>query len=201
MRARLALFFKSVEVELREVVLRDKPDDMLKASPKGTVPVLKLPDGRILEESLDIMLWAVEQPMANSVFPEFSPPTQAMLDLINEIDGPFKHNLDRYKYANRYEDVEALPHREACLATLQKLDERLVENDFLFSNHMTFADIAIAPFIRQFANTDKDWFSATPYKHLQEWLNVFCTSPHFAAVMLKYPQWHSLDEVTVFPST
>lgn len=199
MRARLALSAKSVEVELREVILRDKPSDMLKASSKGTVPVLMLPDGTILEESLDVMLWAAKQPSDNPDVPKMNEPSNEMMCLISQIDGPFKHNLDRYKYANRYEGGDGVMERDACSSVLQGLNDRLSRQDYLFGAHITFADYAIAPFIRQFANTDKIWFYATPYNYLQNWLDEFCDSRSFNSIMNKYPQWHKGDEKTIFP--
>jgi len=200
MRARLALKANFIKVELREIILRNKPAEMLATSPKGTVPVLILPDGQVLDESLDIMLWAMKQTSNDSAFDKITYPTDSMVSLIKEIDGPFKHNLDRYKYANRYEDTNATDHRTACIAVLQKLDDLLSTNKYLFSGNLTFADIAIAPFIRQFANTDIEWFNETSFHHLQVWLTDFCDSPYFTSIMMKYSPWKDDNNIIFFPN-
>ena len=155
MRARMALVLCGQKVRLRELVLRDKPAEMLEVSPKGTVPVLILPDGRVIDESLDVMHWAVGQ--AGEGAP-IAPPTDDMLALITENDGPFKGHLDRYKYATRYEDVDEVEHREAGAVFVARLNEQLAMAGQLFGPEPGFADYAIFPFIRQFRVADPDWF-------------------------------------------
>lgn len=188
MRARLALDVSETAVEHREILLRDKPQAMLDASPKGTVPVLVLPDGTVLEESLDVMRWA----LARHDPEDWLAPREAdMAALIETCDGPFKHHLDRYKYAARYEDADAETHRDAARVYLQTLDTRLRDTSQLFGDSMTMADAAIFPFVRQFANTDRDWFDALDLPGLQAWLARHLASARFARIMEKYPLWVS----------
>ncbi|MDF1747668.1 MAG: glutathione S-transferase [Alphaproteobacteria bacterium] len=200
MRARLALSVSRQKCALREVVLRDKPAQMIEISPKATVPVLHLPQGDVLEESLDIMLWALNQ---NDPGHWLSPPQgtrSEMIDLIDRNDGPFKHHLDRYKYPHRYDDVtDATEHRQAGFDILIELNDRLAETDQLFGAQISLADAALFPFIRQFANTDRDWFDAQPLPHLQRWLTGHLSSPLFEGIMAKYPAWQAGDKEPVFP--
>ena len=185
MRARLALAASETPVEHREVLLRDKPAAMLAASPKGTVPVLVLPDGTVIEESLDIMRWALgcNDPL------RWLAPGKAMFDLVARNDGPFKQALDRYKYPNRYPGEDPLNHRAGGLDFLTEIEARLTGSPFLFGEAMSLADAAIFPFVRQFAHTDRDWFAALGLPHLQAWLTAHLASPIFATVMKKYPVW------------
>jgi glutathione S-transferase len=188
-RARLALRASEIELELREVVLADKPAEMLEASPKGTVPVLIDARGQVLEESHDIMLWALQQndPMAWIVSDQkIQADTQA---LIERNDGFFKHYLDRYKYAVGYPEHPAEYYRDQARDFLIQLEQLLEQNSYLLSDRMTLADIAIFPFVRQFAFVDKDWFDATPYAQMQNWLEALLQSELFQSVMKKYPRW------------
>lgn len=199
MRARMAVRAAGQTCELREVVLRDKPQEMLDASPKATVPVLVLQDGLVIDESFDIMMWALR---ANDpqgwLEPQEGSLTQ-MIELVESCEADFKPHLDRYKYSNRYEDAHPEEHRARAEVYLQQLEERLQPGDFLFGARQSLADIAIAPFIRQFANTDRDWFDASPYPQLKNWLEDFLGSQVFLPVMTKFLQWHSGDEPLVFP--
>lgn len=189
MRARLALVAGGQQCELREVVLRNKPAALLQASPKGTVPVLVLPDGRVIEQSLDIMLWALGRHDPEGWLVPESGSQADMLALIAECDGPFKHGLDRYKYPDRYDNVDPLQHRAACAAWLQGLETRLQQGPGLFGARACLADAAIMPFVRQFAQVDRSWFDAQPWPALHAWLGAWLESPHFKAVMHKYTPW------------
>jgi glutathione S-transferase len=195
MRARMALSGSGQQVELREVVLRDKPAEMIKASPKATVPVLVLVDNQVLEESLDIMLWALHQNDPHGWLAKNDQVREDMLALATDIDDSFKHHLDQYKYASRMvgdgEDVThfAHHHRSAAMESLTGLEKRLQNHNFLFGDRLSFADIAIAPFVRQFANTDVQWFALQPCPRLQTWLTKFVESHLFVSVMDKYPKW------------
>ena len=185
MRARLALHVSGLAVEHREILLRDKPDAMLAASPKGTVPVLVLPDGTVIDESLDIMRYALglndpENWLAHG---------EAMFELIARNDGPFKQALDRYKYPGRYPGENPDDHRAAGLEFLVELDARLANSPCLFGEAMSLADGAIFPFVRQFAHTSLDWFSEQELPNLQAWLSVLLASPIFASIMTKWPIW------------
>ncbi|KWV95483.1 glutathione S-transferase [Erythrobacter sp. AP23] len=183
MRARMALSVSGAQYEHREVVLRDKPPQMLEASPKGTVPVLVAENGEVLEESLDVMRWALGQSDPEGWLDRDDPA------LIEANDGPFKHHLDRYKYATRYDDVDPEEHRAAAFDILRMLEERLEAGAYLCGEQRGFADIAIFPFIRQFANADRAWFDVQDLPKLQAWLEGLITSDLFTGVMQKHPQW------------
>jgi glutathione S-transferase len=201
MRARLAISSAGLTCRLREVVLRDKPDEMLDASPKGTVPVLVLGDATVIDQSLDIMRHALASGDPERwLSPEEGSP-EAMLDLISACDGPFKHHLDRYKYASRYEDEGAIAedHRDAGSVFLKTLDERLETRHQLFGERVSLADMAVMPFIRQFANTDRAWFDSAPYPHLKTWLAGHLDSERFKRIMPKFAQWKTGAEEPVFP--
>ncbi len=201
MRARMAIAAAGVECRLREVVLREKPDEMLEASPKGTVPVIVEADGTVIEESLDVMAWALGQNDAdNWLTPELG--TRADMDaLIAESDGPFKRALDRYKYPNRYEDegVVREDQRALGLEFLAKLNAQLSDRPHLFGIRVSYADIAIFPFVRQFANTDRAWFDVQDLPHLQAWLAGHLDSSRFKQIMPKFAQWRTGDEEPAFP--
>ncbi|KAF2405746.1 glutathione S-transferase [Pseudomonas antarctica] len=181
MRARLALRYSGVPVQIVEVSLKTKPAQMLALSPKGTVPVLSV-DGRVIEESLDIMQWALAQHDPEDWLLQGDP---AVLELIAENDQVFKHHLDRYKYADRYPQQPMEHYRAEGEVFLQKLEGLLAQRAFLLADHLSLADAALAPFVRQFAHVDRDWFASTPYQHLQNWLQRFLESPLFIAVMAK----------------
>lgn len=192
MRARLALLASRQQVELREVVLRDKPDEFLAVSPSGTVPCLMAGD-TVLDESLDIMIWALSQNDPQG----WLDMSKAGHALIARADGPFKHALDRTKYAARYPEEDAAEHRAYASAFLADLDAQL--GDWLYERP-TLADYAILPFVRQFAFIDKTWFDAQPWPNLQRWLETFLASPEFNAIMDKYPQWRAGDPAIRFPT-
>jgi len=194
MRARMALLVSETTVRLREVVLRDKPDEMIAASPKATVPVLVLPDGEVIDESLAIMRWALGRHDPQ----HWLQGSDAEAVLIAEADGPFKHHLDRYKYPVRYDNVDPLEHRAGGLAFLEKLDSLIQKSGQLAGERPTLADHAISPFVRQFANNDRDWFDSLPLPALQKWLADHLASPLFATTMQKYPQWQSGEEEPLF---
>ncbi|WP_323003318.1 glutathione S-transferase [Denitromonas sp.] len=187
-RARLALWQAGVVVALREVVLRDKPAHLLEISPKGTVPVLRLPDGRVLEESLDIMLWALRQNDPDGWLTAGDGAEQAALISRNDVD--FKPLLDRYKYAERFPEKPAVAWRKAAIAAhLADLETRLTGQAYLFGDTPSLADAALLPFVRQFAAVDPAWFDAAPLPALRRWLNAWLDSPLFAAVMVRHRTW------------
>jgi glutathione S-transferase len=181
-RARLALLLSGQAVALREVVLRNKPDALRQASPKATVPVLVLPDGQVIDQSLDIMRWALDH-----CDPEgWLIRQDAALIAVN--DGPFKYHLDRTKYPDRHGSDPAT-HRAAALDLLQALDGRLHDRDQLCGATRGLTDMAIFPFVRQFAAIDPVWFVAQPLPHLRRWLDGHLQSTLFAAAMLRVPPW------------
>ncbi|WP_096662324.1 glutathione S-transferase [Polaromonas sp. AET17H-212] len=196
MRARLALAVSAQPYELREVVLRNKPAELLAASPKGTVPVLLLAGGEVLDESLDIMRWALgRHDPAQWLAPPGAPPDE-MAALIAANDGDFKRHLDRYKYPHRHADESggadaagfALAHRTQAARWLAQLDARLA-GGWLLGSRASLADMALLPFVRQFAHTDADWFATQPWPRLQGWLVAFEASALYAGVMQKQAPW------------
>lgn len=191
MRARLALQASGMEVELREIELKNKPAEMLQLSPKGTVPVLVLTDGHVIEQSLEIMLWALQRQDPLRWLPADDAALQATLAAIATNDGPFKRALDRYKYPGRHGLTDGTAHRDEGAQTLQGWEQVLQTQAFLNGADWGLQDAAIAPFVRQFAHTDKTWFAAQAWPHLQRWLAAFEESRAFAAVMHKVPVWHS----------
>lgn len=196
MRARLAIQSASIPCELREILLRDKPEAFLTASPKGTVPVVVTND-QVIEESLDVMRWALGQNDPEGWLD--MPPTGEAL--IAEADGPFKRALDRTKYAVRYPDVDVAAERALAGAFLIKLNDLLADQPWLFGDRPTLADFAILPFVRQFAHIDLDWFDAQPWPGVRDWLTRFKTSDRFAAIMGKYDTWTPGAPAIQFPES
>lgn len=191
MRARLALLQAGQRVELREIVLRNKPDAFLAVSADATVPCLVLPE-RVISESLDIMRWALGQ---NDPDHWLDMPAEGAA-LIARCDGPFKHALDRTKYASRYPDDDPTRHLAVATGFLDDLNTQL--DSWIFARP-TLADMAILPFVRQFAFIDKPWFDAQPWPALQDWLARFLDSPAFAQVMQKHERWQPGQASVFFP--
>ena len=189
MRARLAIAASGQACELREVVLRNKPAALLAASPKATVPVLVLPDGTVLEQSLDIMWWALRRHDPDQWLAPNGSSEAEILALVAECDGPFKQALDRCKYPERHPDTSLEAQRSKASGWLVQLDARLAATGHLLGHHGTLADMAIAPFVRQFAAIDSGWWAAQPWPHLQAWLARWLASPLLGQVMHKYPPW------------
>ena len=186
MRARMALLQASIEFDAHEIVLRDKPGEMLAISPKGTVPVLVLPDGRVIEQSLDIMRWAFEGRDQQGWWQNADTP--ASRDLIALNDGSFKQQLDVYKYPNRHPGSDPTFHRDQAVnCLLQPLERGLAIDPFLGGNRPSAADLAIFPFVRQFRAVDAAWFDAQPLAATQQWLQGWLGSELFKACMKKLP--------------
>ena len=198
MRARLGVLFAGLQVELREVTLKNKPAQMLAISPKGTVPVLRLADGAVIDESRDIMVWALEQQDPQGLL------DATVLDqanaLIEQNDNEFKYWLDRYKYADRHVEMTQAEYRQRGEAFLQVLESLLETRAYLLGENPTIADIGVMPFVRQFAHVDRDVFSQLPYPNLQRWLQGWLAHPLFLQTMIKLPVWQEGDEVVVFPA-
>jgi glutathione S-transferase len=190
MRARLAWLASGQTCELREVVLRNKPQALRDASAKATVPVLVLPDGTVIDESLAIMRWALERhdPLG------WLRPTQGdlaeMLALVHANDSVFKPQLDRYKYPQRFGLADGGAAHAAAVPWLQSLEQRLHAMPFLCGRHASLADMALAPFVRQFAGVDPTDFEAQPWPALQQWLRDWQASALFLEAMQKFDPWH-----------
>lgn len=198
-RARLALRYARIGVALREVVLRDKPDELIKVSPKATVPVLIInestADQEVIDESLDIMFWALAQ---NDPAGWLDVDVELANRLIDANDEQFKPWLDRYKYPDRYDGIEAGEPLEHCRVFLDELEGRLQQHSYICGARASIVDFAIYSFVRQFAFADEEWFESSPYVALKRWLLEFLDSELFAAVMNKYPPWRAGDAVTLF---
>lgn len=193
-RARLALLASGTSCEIREVKLAAKPAEMLALSSKATVPVLHLPDGRVIDESLDIMRWALAR---NDPDGWLERSDEA---LIADNDGPFKHHLDRYKYPNRH-GTDPVEHRAAGLDLLRLLEARLQVAPYLCGDPLGLADAALMPFVRQYAQTDRAWFDALPLPGLQAWLARLTGSPLFDAAMVRLAPWKAGDARILFPAS
>ena len=195
-RARLAIKVSGVQVELREVVLADKPKEMLACSSKGTVPVLQLVDGSVIDESLDIMLWALNQNDPDNWLAHSS--SLETSSLIEFNDTEFKQHLDHYKYADRFPEFTMETYRAKGEVFLQRLEAQLDQHSYLAGEKFSMLDIAIFPFIRQFAYVDKAWFDQNDYKNLQAWLEGLLESKLFNSVMRKYPKWDLNSQCEIF---
>ena len=182
MRARMALAYSKIEYEHREILLKDKPQSMLNYSSKGTVPVLVVGD-KIIDESLDIMLWALQKNDTDEWLKNNS-----QFELIKKCDAQFKPQLDKYKYSDRFEFSE-VDYRSDSLWFLNELDNSLSQQKHLISDDVSLADIAIFPFIRQYAFVNKNWFDRNKYHHLQRWLAVHLESELFMKIMQKQQLW------------
>ena len=183
-RARMAIVRTEHKCEHREVILRDRPGHMMEISPKGTVPVMLLPNGEVIEESLEIMQYVLNWELNDDE-----------TYWIDRNDNEFKHHLDRYKYPNRFENVDFIQQRDLAKRYLDDLD------NYLSDSISTRLSDALFPFVRQFANHDRVWFDAQDWQNLHQWLDNNLVSDEFARCMKKYQQWHAGDEVAIFPTT
>lgn len=193
MRARMGIYASGIKVEQREIVFWDKPEPMLQASPKGTVPVL-LDKGEVIDESLDILLWALERSDRFDWLPKSPVDCRQARDWVSLSDRSFKPSLDRYKYADRYPEQPALVYRQQGEQFLAQCEEQLTQTSFLTGEGCTFADIAIFPFVRQFAHVDKVWWEQRPYPEVYRWLMRHLTSEYFKAIMKNRPVWQQAHQ-------
>ena len=195
MRARMVLLPSKIQCEIREIKLSNKPKEMLAISPKGTVPVLILENGDILDESLDVMLWAIEQGNLRNLF---NSGKKEILDLIKINDGEFKDAIDRYKYSSLYPEKPMIEYRKMGELFLEKIESYLEKNKFIFGKNISLADLAIFPFIRQFCRVDIDWFNSSLFKKIKEWTLFFEGSENFIDIMRKIKPWTTGDKPTLF---
>ncbi|XQW85760.1 glutathione S-transferase [Thalassotalea piscium] len=198
MRARLAIYKATEPVELRDIVLKNKPAEMLAASPKGTVPTLVLPSAQVIDESLEIMLWALNQKDPNNLLGSDKKQLDEMLTLINQFDNEFKQALEQYKCAKRYHETNLEQCRQVCERYIQDLEQRLHTSHYLVDNQERLADLALLPFIRQFAKVERQWYLHSPYPKVKQWLTRYLQSAMFTKVMAKYPLWSSSSDVIIF---
>ena len=197
MRARMALILASKKCELREILLKDKPAQMLQVSSKGTVPVLQFPN-KVLDESLDIISWAMESPAPN-VHTYTAAEELSTQELIQLFDSKFKHHLDRYKYSSRY-GVDPLEHQEACKVILENLEAHINPSPWIFGKQISLLDISILPFIRQYKIANPDWFFAQNFTKVIALLNYFEKSDLFGQAMQKFELWDPIkNNGNIFP--
>lgn len=192
MRARMALAAAEIPVALREVLLKEKPAELIAASPKATVPVLVLKNGIVIEESLEIMRWALDQ---NDPL-QWKPDEDALCYWVTRCDGEFKHWLDRYKYADRHPENSPEHYRNSAEQFIRSLESALEASSWMGGPRQTLVDIAVFPFVRQFAAVDPTWWQTSPYPMTRRWLDHWLDTPLFSAVMKKFPRWtpEMLDE-------
>ena len=199
MRARMALYLAEIKCEIREIRLSNKPEQMLELSPKGTVPVFILED-KIIDESYDIINWVIEE---SNIFDNNLETEQIELteSLIKKFDDEFKHHLDRYKYATRYENTDSDFHRAACLKILVDLETMASNDKWIFGENLNKLDISILPFIRQFRIANLEWFdSLEEISRVRKILNNYLNSEEFKKTMFKYDEWQLGAEPTYFPT-
>jgi len=196
MRARMAIHISGQRCELREVLLRDKPPSMLEYSAKGTVPVLILQDGKVIDESLDVIDWALNLNDPDDW--QRSKDKEKTKELIKINDGEFKYHLDRYKYSKRYDNEDPEFHRKKCLKFIESINNELNNSEYIFDDNISYADIVLLPFIRQFRIADIEWFDSLPYDNLKKWLSSFLGSSLLNSIMKKYDLWKEGDKSIVF---
>jgi len=190
MRARIAIYKSQQPVLLRDIVLKDKPQEMLVASPKGTVPVLITPNGTVIEESFEVMLWALSMSDPDDLlFSGDDEMLASMQTLIYRFDNEFKRCLENYKCAKRYSETNVIECRQACEAYIAQLEQLLTAHQYLMADRESLADIALLPFIRQFARVERQWYLQAPYPHVRQWLNHYLQSKMFSKVMTKHQLW------------
>ena len=187
MRARLAIAASGIKVEIREILLKNKPQAMRHISPKATVPVLQLTNGAVIDESLEVMRWALQQNDPLGLL--HSDDNKQSMKLIAALDYEFKPKLDQYKYAVRFPQKSMQIYRQESEFFLQNLNDRLSIHPFLLGEKLSLSDLAIFPFIRQFAAVDPLWFDSSPYKALNNWLKKHLESTLFIQIMQKYKPW------------
>lgn len=191
----MGLLMAKQEVLLRNIVTKDKPKEMMKTSPKGTVPILLFEDGAVIDESLEIMIWALNQNDPSDLLYKSLPETYPqMLSLINDCDKGFRKNLSTYKNEKRYHLENEIQLRTQCEEFIQLLEYSLEQSHFIFGDKLSLADLAILPFIRQFANVDRSWFRSAGYPRLTLWLANLMQSLLFTKAMRKYPLWNDSHE-------
>ena len=192
----MAIHISSQKCEIREVLLRDKPPSMLEYSSKGTVPVLVLQSGEVIDESLDVIDWALNMNDPDNW--QRSKNNEKTKELIKINDGEFKYHLDRYKYSKRYDNEDPEFHRKKCLSFIEKVNSELQNSKYIFDDAISYIDISLLPFIRQFRIADNEWFDELPYENVKSWLSNFLNSELLKSIMSKYDIWKEGDEVTIF---
>jgi len=199
MRARIGLLLAQQTVILRDIEMTNIPEEMITISPKGEVPVLVLSDSSVIDESLDIMIWALKKSDPNNLlYPHLPNVYKEMLSLINRNDNEFVEALKKYKAASRYHDDSETNYRQQCELFIGFLEKSLTKHEYIFGDTPSLADYAILPFIRQFSRVDRNWYHQSPYPKLRRWLKKHYQNPLFSKAMRKYPQWLDTKEKIIF---
>ena len=199
MRARIAILLAKQPVLLRDVVMKNIPEELLAVSPKRTVPILLIEDSHVIDESVDIMIWALNQSDPNNLLIKNHPDAfPTMQTLINRNDNEFVESLEKYKNAVRYHAPEETSHRQQCERFLSPLEQCLAKQEYLMGASPSLADYALLPFIRQFSRVDRKWFVKTPYSNLNRWLNTHYQNPIYSKAMTQYPQWADTHQEFLF---
>jgi glutathione S-transferase len=186
----MGLLLAHQQVILRDINMKDKPQEMIAASSKSTVPVLLLEDTSVIDQSLDIMLWALTKNDPDNLLHNYQPDTlSSMLELIGRNDNKFVANLKRYKAAARYHDAEKDTHKQQCEVFIKHLEQLLNKHEFIMGDTLSLVDYAILPFIRQFSRVERQWYLQAPYPKLRNWLNSLYQQPVFTKTMVKHPKW------------
>ena len=193
MRARFAIRSSKIIVEVREIKLQEKPCEFLKSSPKGTVPVLVTNSGEVLEESFDIINWALNKNDPDKWLAKGKLENQEIKKILDDLENKFKPNLDKYKYPSRFPDIDPYLYRDKNLYFLKKLNSYLENNKSLNCEYLTLLDYAIFPFIRQFRNVDQEWFNKLNFCFLNNWINQIIDSEDFSSIMKKFKKWEPND--------
>ena len=193
MRARFAIRSSQIIVEVREIKLQEKSAEFLKSSPKGTVPVLITNSGEVLEESFDIINWALNKNDPDKWLAKGKLENHEIIKLLDDLENKFKPNLDKYKYPSRFSGVDQFFHRDKNLCFLKKLNSYLENNKSLNCEHLSLLDYAIFPFVRQFRNVDQDWFDKLNFIFLNKWINQIIDSKDFSSIMKKFKKWEPND--------
>jgi glutathione S-transferase len=189
-RARMGILLANQAIFLRAIDLNDKPEDMLEVSPTGTVPLLILDQSTVIDESLEIMVWSLENNDPDNLLrSDVTAALPKMLSIINKYDDEFKDWLEKYKCAKRYHETNKDYFRQQCELFISQLEQRLATNDFFMGEKASLVDYAIMPFIRQFARVERQWYLQSPYPNVRQWLNKHLQSRLFSKTMTKYPLW------------
>jgi len=200
MRARLAVYYSKTECVIREVLLSNKPEELINLSPKATVPVMQLANGCVIEESLEIMKWCFKINDPYNFMPIYIQHKLDIENIINLIDGPFKIYLDKYKYSSHYVGEDKIKNRDKACDILHEVENKINDNDFMFDSKISYLDLAILPLIRQFMFVDQDWFlTLMPHKKIKNWLKNFLETEALEKIMVKFPQWKKGDKSQLFP--
>ena len=201
MRARMAIYLSSFSCEIREVHLSQKPLEMIKLSPKGTVPVLLLPTGRVIDESMDLIKYVLSTNNPMGMMTDYTQNKDEVDRMLYIFDNKFKYHLDRYKYSSRYEKVDPLEHRQKALKILEALTvSPIFDTNKNFITNPKLIDISLLPFVRQYRIADPEWFDTEmPYTDIKNWLNDFLDSKLFNEIMIKYKRWEASSERVYFP--